>query len=162
MARMHARRRGKSCSVRPHRKSAPEWSNTDAKAITKVILDLRKEGASSSRIGLVLRDRYGVPDVKLALGKRIGDVLKENKVASEIPEDLRDLMIKALGLRKHLSENKKDLHNKRQLNLIESKIRRLVRYSRGTRSCPASSSTNQRPQRFCCPVKIIIRDNHAP
>jgi small subunit ribosomal protein S15 len=136
MARMHARRRGKSCSVRPLRKQAPEWSNTDAKAITKVILDLRKEGASSSRIGLVLRDRYGVPDVKLALGKRIGDVLKENKVASEIPEDLRDLMIKALGLRKHLSENKKDLHNKRQLNLIESKIRRLVRYYRGTKKLP--------------------------
>jgi small subunit ribosomal protein S15 len=133
MARMHARRRGKSSSVRPYRKQAPAWSNMDTKAITKVILDLRKEGASSSRIGLVLRDRYGVPDVKLALGKRIGDVLRENKVASEIPEDLRDLMIKALGLRKHLGENKKDLHNKRQLNLIESKIRRLVRYYRGTK-----------------------------
>ena len=115
MARMYARRRGKSCSVRPYRKQAPAWSNTDAKAITKVILDLRKEGASSSRIGLVLRDRYGVPDVKLALGKRIGDILRENKVASEIPEDLRDLMVKSLGLRRHLGENKKDLHNKRQL-----------------------------------------------
>ncbi|MCJ7741373.1 MAG: 30S ribosomal protein S15 [Methanoregula sp.] len=136
MARMYARRKGKSSSVRPYRKQAPAWSNTDAKAITKVILDLRKEGASSSKIGLVLRDRYGVPDVKLALGKRIGDVLKENKVASEIPEDLRDLMIKALGLRKHLDDNKKDLHNKRQLNLMESKIRRLVKYYRGTKKLP--------------------------
>jgi small subunit ribosomal protein S15 len=133
MARMHARRRGKSCSVRPYRKQAPAWSNTDAKAITKVILDLRKEGASGSRIGLILRDRYGVPDVKLALGKRIGDILRENKVASEIPEDLRDLMSKALGLRKHLGENKKDLHNKRQLQLIESKIRRLVKYYVGSK-----------------------------
>ena len=154
MARMHARRRGKSCSLRPYRKQAPAWSNMDAKAITKVILDLRKEGASSSKIGLVLRDRSGVPDVKLALGKRIGDILKENKVASEIPEDLRDLMIKALGLRKHLGENKKDLHNKRQLNLTESKIRRLVRYPTGEqRSCPKNSSTSRRPQRFCCPDK---------
>ena len=136
MARMYARRKGKSSSVRPYRKQAPAWSNTDAKAITKVILDLRKEGASSSKIGLVLRDRYGVPYVKLALGKRIGDVLKENKVASEIPEDLRDLMIKALGLRKHLDDNKKDLHNKRQLNLMESKIRRLVKYYRGTKKLP--------------------------
>ena len=133
---MYARRRGKSCSVRPYRKQAPAWSTTDTKGITKVILDLRKEGASSSRIGLVLRDRHGVPDVKLALGKRIGDVLKENKVASEIPEDLRDLMIKALGLRKHLDDNKKDLHNKRQLNLMESKIRRLVRYYRGPKKLP--------------------------
>jgi small subunit ribosomal protein S15 len=101
-----------------------------------VILDLRKEGASGSKIGLVLRDRYGVPDVKLVLGKRIGDVLKENKVASEIPEDLRDLMVKALRLRKHLGDNKKDLHNKRQLSLIESKIRRLVRYYRETKKLP--------------------------
>ncbi|MDP2797233.1 MAG: 30S ribosomal protein S15 [Methanoregula sp.] len=136
MARMHARRRGKSCSVRPYRKDAPAWSNKDVAGITKVILELRKEGASSSRIGLVLRDSYGVPDIKLATGKRLGDILKENKVATEIPEDLRDLMIKALGLRKHLSENKKDLHNKRQLQLTESKVRRLVKYYTGSKKLP--------------------------
>ena len=136
MARMHARRRGKSCSVRPYRKQVPAWSNTDKAAIEKVILDLRKEGASSAKIGLVLRDRYGVPDVKLALGKRIGEILREHKVASEIPEDLRDLMIKALGLRKHLAENKKDLHNKRQLQLCESKVRRLVKYYTGCKKLP--------------------------
>ena len=137
MARMHARRRGKSSSVRPYRKQAPSWSNTDTAAITKIILELRKDGASSAMIGLVLRDRYGVPDVKLATGKRIGDILKENKAASDLPEDLRDLMIKALGLRKHLSENKKDLHNKRQLQLVESKIRRLVKYYTGSKKLPA-------------------------
>jgi len=126
---MHARRRGKSSSVRPYRKEAPSWSNTDIKAVEKVITDLRKEGVSSARIGLILRDRYGVPDIKaITGGKRIGDILRENKLQSEIPEDLRDLMKKALGLRKHLSENEKDLHNKRQLHLMESKIRRLVRY----------------------------------
>jgi small subunit ribosomal protein S15 len=133
---MHARRRGKSCSVRPYRKQVPAWSNTDKAAIEKVILDLRKEGASSAKIGLVLRDRYGVPDVKLALGKRIGEILREHKVASEIPEDLRDLMMKALGLRKHLAENKKDLHNKRQLQLTESKVRRLVKYYTGSKKLP--------------------------
>jgi small subunit ribosomal protein S15 len=88
-------------------------------------------------IGLILRDRYGVPDVKMITGKRIGDILKENKVSSEIPEDLRDLMIKALGLRKHLGDNNKDLHNKRQLHLVEAKIRRLVRYYTGTKKLPA-------------------------
>jgi small subunit ribosomal protein S15 len=137
MARMHARRRGKSSSVRPYRKQAPAWSVTDTKAIEKIILDLRKEGVPSARIGLVLRDRHGVPDVKLATGKRIGQILRENKVASEIPEDLRDLMIKALGLRKHLTDNKKDLSNKRQLHLVESKVRRLVKYYTGTKRLPA-------------------------
>ena len=137
MARMHARRRGKSCSVRPYRKQAPAWSNVDTKAIEKIIVDLRKEGTSSAKIGLILRDRYGVPDVKMAAGKRIGAILKDNKIASEIPEDLRDLMVKALGLRKHLGENKKDLHNKRQLHLVEAKVRRLVKYYTGTKKLPA-------------------------
>jgi small subunit ribosomal protein S15 len=98
------------------------------KAIEKVIVDLKKEGYSSSKIGLVLRDQYGVPDVKLVMGKRIDQIIKENGLQSEIPEDLRNLMMKALGLRKHIGENRNDLHNKRQLQLTESKVRRLVKY----------------------------------
>ncbi|MDN7024550.1 30S ribosomal protein S15 [Methanoculleus sp. FWC-SCC1] len=136
MARMHARRRGTSGSVRPYRKDTPEWSNTDVQEIEKTIVDLRKNGMSSAEIGLTLRDKYGVPDVKLATGKRVSEILKEKGLESEIPEDLRNLMIKALGMRKHLSENKKDLHNKRQLQLTESKVRRLVRYYTGTGRLP--------------------------
>ena len=128
MARIHARRRGDSGSVRPHRSEAPAWSNTDVKAIEKVIVDLKKEGYSSSKIGLVLRDQYGVPDVKMVMGKRIDQIIKDNGLQSEIPEDLRNLMMKALGLRKHIVENRNDLHNKRQLQLTESKVRRLVKY----------------------------------
>jgi small subunit ribosomal protein S15 len=125
---MYARTRGQSGSVRPYRKEAPEWSNTDVTAIEKVIVDLSKEGVSTARIGLVLRDRYGVPDVKLATGKRIGQIVKEKGLEGAIPEDLKNLMIKALGLRKHLAENRKDVHNKRQMQLTESKVRRLVKY----------------------------------
>ncbi|MCK8518159.1 30S ribosomal protein S15 [Methanoculleus sp. 7T] len=128
MARMYARRRGTAGSVRPYRKEAPEWSNTDATEIEKIVVDLRKDGMSSSQIGLALRDKHGVPDVKLATGKRVNEILREKGLESEIPEDLRNLMQKALGLRKHLAENKKDVHNTRQLQVTESKVRRLVRY----------------------------------
>jgi len=96
---MHARTRGHSGSVRPYRKEAPTWANTDVASIEKIIVDLRKEGVSTSKIGMVLRDRHGVPDVKLITGKRIGQILKENNMQSEIPEDLRNLIEKALGLR---------------------------------------------------------------
>jgi len=58
------------------------------KAIEKVIVDLKKEGYSSSRIGLVLRDQYGVPNVKLVMGKRIEQIIRDNGMQSEIPEDL--------------------------------------------------------------------------
>ena len=128
MARMYARRRGTSSSVRPYRTEAPEWSNTDKAEIEKIVVDLRKDGMSTSQIGLVLRDRYAVPDIKLATGKRISEILREKGLESEIPEDLRNLMQKALGIRKHLAENKKDVHNVQQLQIAESKVRRLVKY----------------------------------
>ncbi len=128
MARMHARRRGISRSVRPYRTVTPEWSNQDKDAIVKQIVDMRKQGMASAEIGLVLRDKFGVPSIKLVTGKKIDQILKDNGMRSEIPEDLRNLIQKALGMRKHLSENKKDLHNKRQLTLTESKVRRLVKY----------------------------------
>ena len=68
-------------------------------------------------------------------------------------------MIKALGLRKHLGDNKKDLHNKRQLNLTESKIRRLVRYYRGTKK-PAPGVRLQAGD--CRNTVVPIRNNHRP
>ncbi|MDD1658254.1 MAG: 30S ribosomal protein S15 [Methanomicrobiales archaeon] len=128
MARMHARRRGTSGSVRPYRKEVPAWSNSDVREIEKVIREFRKQGRSASEIGLVLRDKYGVPDVKLVMGKRLGTILKEMGMEAKLPEDLANLIRKALGLRKHLADNKNDLHNKRQLHLTESKVRRLARY----------------------------------
>ncbi len=127
MARMHARRKGTSRSVRPYRKEIPSWSTSDAAEIEKTILDLRKQGKTMSEIGLILRDKHGVPNVKLATGKRIGKILTAAGSEARIPEDLQNLILKALGMRKHLSENKNDLHNKRQLQLTESKERRLVR-----------------------------------
>ncbi|MDD2249129.1 MAG: 30S ribosomal protein S15, partial [Methanocorpusculum sp.] len=47
-----------------------------------------------------------------------------------------NLMHKALGMRKHLEQNKKDLHNKRQLQLTEAKVRRLVKYYVGSKRLP--------------------------
>jgi small subunit ribosomal protein S15 len=54
--------------------------------------------------------------------------LMENKALPDIPEDLANLMRKALHVRKHIKVNKKDVHNKRALQLTENKIRRLVKY----------------------------------
>mgnify|MGYP000742223319 CR=1 FL=1 len=78
MARMYKSRKGKSGSNRPFVSEAPEWSNTDAKAVTELILDLGKAGHSTAEIGTILRDQHAVPNVRLVLGKRIGAVLAEN------------------------------------------------------------------------------------
>ena len=130
MARMYARKKGISGSTKPHNETAPEWSNNDEKAVTALILELGKAGHSSAAIGTILRDQHAVPDVRTVLGgKRISAVLAENEIGGAYPEDLMNLMRKAVGIIEHVSTgNHKDLHNKRALELTEAKIRRLAKY----------------------------------
>ena len=128
MARMHARRKGQSGSTHPMREKHPEWSSLNPREVESRVIELAKAGKTTSEIGLILRDQYAVPDVKLATGKKISKILENNNIKPEIPEDMRDLIGIALSLRKHLETNKKDLHNKRSLHLTESKIRRLAKY----------------------------------
>jgi len=132
MARMYARRRGKSGSERSlnRRKTAPEWLDMTAEEVEKKVVGLYNQGRSTSEIGIELRDSYGMPSVALVTGNKMTGILKEHNIAPEIPEDLQNLMRKALRLRKHIEVNKKDVHNKRGLQLTESKIRRLVKYYR--------------------------------
>ncbi|MFW6141526.1 MAG: 30S ribosomal protein S15 [Candidatus Saliniplasma sp.] len=128
MSRMHSSKRGRSGSTRPYVTSNPDWVKMDSEEIEEKILQLFKRGKSPSDIGVVLRDQYAVPNVKLATGKDISEILKENDVYQDFPEDLVNLMEKAVNLSEHLEDNRKDLKNKRGLQLIESKIRRLAKY----------------------------------
>ena len=128
MARMHTRRKGKSCSKRPMISENPEWVPLNATEIEDLIVKLAKDGLVSAKIGLVLRDQYGVPSVKLATGKTITQIMDEKGVKPSLPEDLSNLMRRAISLNVHLKENKGDVSNKRGLNMIEAKIRRLESY----------------------------------
>lgn len=125
---MHSRKKGSSRSRPPSVSKAPDWCDISKDELGKIILKLQDTGMTSSRIGLTLRDQYGVPSAKLILGKNMNRYLKENGALPEMPEDLTNLMRRALHIRRHLKANDKDVHNKRALQLIESKIRRLVRY----------------------------------
>ncbi len=92
MARMHSRKRGKSGSTKPIIKDKPVWVKYSKKEIEQIIVKLGKEGLTSAKIGLKLRDIYGIPDVKTITGKKITKILKENNLLPEIPFDLMDLM----------------------------------------------------------------------
>ncbi len=151
MARMHARRHGKSRSVKPAQPKQHDWIRYDAQEVEMLIVKLAKDGKSSAEIGLILRDVYGIPDARVILGKKIGRVLKEKGLAPEIPDDLRALIRRAIRVRAHLEEHRKDVWSKRGLQLIESKIRRLVRYYKETGRLPADWKYD--PER----VKLLIR-----
>ena len=137
MARMHTRRKGQAGSKKPLRTEPPKWSNTNKEEIENTIQQLASQGKSSSEMGMTLRDRFGVPDVTLVTGKKIGAIMKEKNVAPKVPEDIYNLIVKVLELKKHLDRNPKDVHNKRSFNNMVSKIRRLEKYYRREGVLPA-------------------------
>ena len=132
---MHTRRRGSSGSDNPATDDPPEWSELDSDAIETRVVELAEQGHDPSQIGLKLRDEgvkgTPVPDVKAATGKKVTEILADHDAAPELPEDLRNLMERAVRLREHMDENPQDAQNKRALQNTESKIRRLVDYYRG-------------------------------
>lgn len=125
---MPKKKKGKSHSIRPVSKRTPSWCKYQPEEVEALVIKLAKEGHPASRIGTMLRDRYAIPLVKPITGKKITKILKEAGLAPAIPEDLGDLLKSAARLTAHLERNRKDLHNKRSLQITEAKIYKLSRY----------------------------------
>jgi small subunit ribosomal protein S15 len=136
MAKLHSDGRGSSGSTRPVRDEHPDWAELDADEVEQKVIELADEGHSSAEIGAILRDQYAVPDVKLATGEKVTEIIEEAGLAPDIPEDLRNLMLRAVNLREHLAEHHNDTQNRRGLQLVESKIRRLSRYHKEQGNLP--------------------------
>ena len=125
MGRLHSHNYGKSHSIRPLKPKAASWVKQDQKEIEELILKYGKEDLTASQIGVKLRDQYAIPLVKPIIKKTISQVLEENNLSPEIPEDLNNIVNKAVGLQKHLKSNRGDRRNVRSLELIEAKVHRL-------------------------------------
>jgi small subunit ribosomal protein S15 len=128
MSRMHSSAKGASGSKKPYKKAAPSWIRYKPKEVEMLVSKMAKDGKTTSVIGQTMRDTYGIPDVKTVTGKRITAILKEKKMTSDVPEDLRALIRRAALIRRHLEGNKLDKTAERGLALCESKIKRLVKY----------------------------------
>ncbi len=129
MARMHTKKHGKSKSRKPvvELGVAPEGT-LPKKEIEEHISEYIKKGIEPRLIGQYLKDEYKVQYIRQIFGKRLTTVMKEKGYTYEFPQDLMDLMKRAVNVRKHLVVNKQDVHNKTRLNRIESKIWRLTKY----------------------------------
>ena len=84
MARIHARKRGKSGSTRPIGRGAPRWVKYKKGEIEELVAKYAKEGKSSSEIGLILRDQYGIPLIKRATGKKTSQIMKDDRNCKKI------------------------------------------------------------------------------
>lgn len=125
MARMHSRKHGKHGSTKPP-KRRHSWLIYDREEAEQLIKKLAKDGRTNAEIGVALRDQYGVPDVR-ALGLKVSRIT-DTVTKKEVPDDMYNLIKKAVDLHKHMSQNKGDAKAKHGLELLESKIRRLGKY----------------------------------
>jgi small subunit ribosomal protein S15 len=128
LARIHSHRHGKSHQTRPTSKRPPSWLTYSPDEVISMTIKMGKEGLTPSQIGVRFRDEYGIPLVKPVIGKSISTLLRENKLAPAIPEDLQNLLERAKRVQVHLSNFKSDRRNVRSLELIEAKIYRLSKH----------------------------------
>ena len=125
---MPKQEKGKSHSIRPVSRRPPSWCKYQPEEVEAFIIKLAKEGHSASSIGTILRDQYAIPLVKPITGKSISETLESQNLAATMPEDLGNLIRKAQSMAVHMEKNKKDLHNKRNMQIIEARIHKLSRY----------------------------------
>lgn len=107
-------------------KEKPLWLKRTKEEVESIVLKLAQQGLTAERIGLILRDTYGVPSTKLVAGK-IKKILEKHNIKQE-PSDLMHLRKRAEKLKLHLDKNKQDKVAKRGLQLTKARIIKLEKY----------------------------------
>lgn len=90
----------------------PEWMKTSAKEVEKLVVELAKEGNTPEKIGMILRDKHGIPKAKL-VGKKISAILEENNLKFPDLKNIQEKRISALN--SHITAHKHDTSAKRSL-----------------------------------------------
>ena len=86
-------------------KEKPEWVKIKPAELEKLVIDLYKQGNIPAKIGLILRDKHGIPKVKL-LGKRISKIIKDSKIPENSEKNIVEKKIKILE--EHMQKHKHD------------------------------------------------------
>jgi len=105
----------------------PLWLKYSEQEIKEIILSIigKNPSLTSEKIGLVLRDSYGIPTTRL-YGIKISEILKEAGTYKN-PE-LENLGKKAENLQAYLEKNKQDKKGKRALIITKAKLSKAKKY----------------------------------
>lgn len=103
----------------------PVWLKYTAEEVKGIILKLVNKGMTSEKIGLTLRDQYGIPRVKL-YGFKIKEVLKE-KEKYEDP-NVHNLKKNLDIIVEHNKKNKGDKKAERALTITKVKLKKREEY----------------------------------
>jgi ribosomal protein S15P/S13E len=90
----------------------PSWIKMKKEELEKLILNLAKEGNGPAKIGLILRDKHGIPRTRL-FGRKLTQILDKSK--EDYLGETRIIEGKTDKLRKHIAKNKHDYPASRAL-----------------------------------------------
>ena len=99
--------------------------DTDEDEVREIILKLADKGLTSEKIGLVLRDQYGIPKTKI-YNIKIGQVMKEKNKFVE--PALLNLQKRAERIEEHYKKNKQDKKAGRSLIVVKAKLKKVKDY----------------------------------
>lgn len=105
----------------------PVWLKYSESEVREIILKIAEKNPeiTAEKIGLILRDTYGIPKTKI-FGFKIGDVLKEKGLYQN--PDLKNISEKVTKLKKHLSKHKGDKKTGRSLIKTEARHKLIKEY----------------------------------
>lgn len=97
----------------------PVWLKLSEEELKKIITELA-ETNPPAKIGLILRDQYGVPTTRV-YGKKLSNYLKEaGKYNNKV--ELENITKKLEKLQEHLKSNLQDKRSKHKLQKAKSRV----------------------------------------
>ncbi len=103
----------------------PIWLKYTEEEVKEIVLKLAGKGLTTEKIGLTLRDTYGIPRVKL-YNLKLNKILKEKDLYQS--PDLKNLKAKVEKVEKHLEKNKQDQRSKRARIISKAKEKKQKEY----------------------------------
>ncbi|MEA3329821.1 MAG: hypothetical protein U9Q06_03695 [Nanoarchaeota archaeon] len=97
-----------------------------AENIEELVLEIAKKENSPAKIGLILKQKHNITNIK-SLGKKITQILKENKINYETDLNIINKKIKKLEV--HCLKNKQDKRSKREIVRFIGLRKKLEKYT---------------------------------
>lgn len=104
----------------------PVWLKYSEEEVKAIIIKLANKGLTAEKIGLTLRDQYGIPKVRL-YNLKIKEVLKEKGLFEE--PTIKNLKEKVALIENHFKKNKGDKTSERSLIISKAKLKKREDYS---------------------------------
>ena len=102
----------------------PTWLKYTIDEVKAIILKLSNKGLTAEKIGLSLRDQYGIPSVRL-YGIKIKEVLNNFQEPTII-----NLETKLNKIISHFKKNKQDKKTERSLIITKAKLKKRQDYQK--------------------------------